>query len=78
MCYFIDGFNLGKSKIMLNKSSNTSKTKNINANTEEMSSKAIAKQEKVDRRRSLEEYVARKRWKEENEDLADLYDTECC
>lgn len=59
------------------KTKETSKKNDTTANTEEISNKPSAKQTKVDRRRSIEDYVARKRWKEENEDLADLYDAEC-
>ena len=64
---------------MMTKANTSSKTKKVDGgeNMEEISTKVTAKQEKVERRRSIEEYVARKRWKEENEDLVDLYDTEC-
>lgn len=43
---------------------------------EEMSTKEKARHKKVERRRSIEEYIARKRWKEENADLAELYEAE--
>ena len=50
---------------------------NVTTETDEMSPKEAAKKKKVDRRRSIEEYIERKRWKEENSDLADLYEAEC-
>ena len=49
----------------------------ITATLEEVSTKVTEKRTKVNRRRSIEEYIAKKRWKEANEDLVDLYDAEC-
>ena len=43
---------------------------------ETMSTKELAKKKKVDRRRSIEEYVAKRKWKDENVDLEGLYDAE--
>ena len=59
------------------KTKEKSKKNDSTAKNEEISNKPSAKQTKVDRRRSIEDYVAKKRWKEKNEEIADLYDAEC-